>query len=389
MHIILDARAARPELTGIGRATLGLLKGLRAAEHDHLFTVLCDLGCRASIEESRVGDDRRFRLADVPADPFSFARQMSLARRFRRPPRADVWHAPFYVRPLLGIAPAVVTAYDLIRPGEGLGASPGRPPTTRVLKWAIKMRLSLRLAAHVITPSAATKEDLRKSLRIPAGRMSVVPLAADERFRPPPASQVEAARRRYDLGDRYVVYLGNNKPHKNLDSLVAAWGDLVRAGVAGSGGGAAALVIAGREDPQCPSPHRRYESLAARLRLRFLGDVPDADLPAVLGGALCLVSPSLKEGFNLTPLEAMACGTPVVASGLASTREVVGDAAVVVEPSATSIADGLARLLADGGLRRDLSRRGLARAAQFSWRRTAEETLRVYERVAGVQGAER
>ncbi|HLL77127.1 MAG TPA: glycosyltransferase family 1 protein [Pyrinomonadaceae bacterium] len=388
MHIILDARAARPELTGIGRATLGLIRGLRAADHDHLITLLCDPACRPALDELRVDHDGRFRLAVVPVGPFSFARQLTLAWRIR-PLRADLWHAPYYVRPLLGVPPAVVTAYDLIRPGEGPPGPRRRVAAAPALKWSIKMRLSLTLAAHVITPSQATKEDIRKSLGIPARRLSVVALAADEHFRPPPARLVEDVRRRYGLGNRYVVYLGTNKPHKNIDSLVAAWGELAREGVTGSGDGAAALVIAGREDPKCPSSRRRYAGLAPGLRLRFLRDVPDADLPALLGGALCFVSPSLKEGFNLTPLEAMACGAPVLAADRPSTLEVVGDAALLVEPDATALASGLGRLLADDGLRRELSRRGRARAAEFSWRRTAEETIRVYERVAGVRGAAR
>jgi alpha-1,3-rhamnosyl/mannosyltransferase len=337
MHVIVDARVIAPELPGIGRATRGLLHGLTQAAHDHRITVLYLPRHRELLAELAM--DARFELHAVDVEPFSFLAQ----RRVPRFADADLWHAPYFVRPLR-VGRAVITAYDLI------------PPVSSNWKWALKTRLSFRRASRIIAISAATRGALVSRLGIAASRIDVVPLAADERFRP-----MDVAR------GRYVLCVGTNKPHKNVDALVRAWRRLAPKDVE--------LVIAGGEDSRFPSARQRYGDVA-----RCLGDVPDDELPALVAGALCFVFPSLHEGFGLPPLEAMACGTPVVASNRTSIPEVVGEAGVLVEPDEIGIAEGLRRVLEDEALREELSRRGLARAAQFAWKRTAELTLASWER---------
>jgi alpha-1,3-rhamnosyl/mannosyltransferase len=337
MRVILDARAIGPELPGISRATRGLLRGLTQASHDHRITVLHQPRHRALLPEL----DKRFHLLPVEVGPYGFLAQRHVPR-----PAHDLWHAPYFVRPLAGVRRAVVTAYDLI-------------PALHRWKWALKTRLSFRLAKRIVAISEATREALVAQLGIGRSRIDVAPLAADERFTP--------RRRPGDLPERYVLYVGTNKPHKNVDALVAAWRRLSPADTT--------LVIAGREDPRFPSPRQRYAG-----DVRCLGDVADEDLPALMSGALCFVFPSLHEGFGLPPLEAMACGTPVLASNRTSIPEVVGDAGLLVEPDEEALADGLRRLLSDAALRDELRRRGLARAAQFTWKRTAERTLEAWER---------
>jgi glycosyltransferase involved in cell wall biosynthesis len=339
MRVIFDARAIGPELPGIGRATVGLLRGLTEASHDHRITVLHQPRHHALLPDL----DERFELLPVDVEPYGFLAQRRVPR-----PAHDLWHAPYFVRPLVGVRRAVVTTYDLIPPFHGSR-----------WKWALKTRLSFRLAKRIVAISEATKEALVAQLGIARSRIDVAPLAADERFTP--------VRRLEGLPERYVLYVGTNKPHKNVDALVRAWRRLAPVDTT--------LVIAGREDPRFPSPHERYADVA-----RCLGDVAEEELPALLSGALCFVFPSLHEGFGLPPLEAMACGTPVLASNRTSIPEVVGDAGLLVEPDEEALADGLRRLLADDTLRDELRRRGLARAARFTWKRTAERTLEAWER---------
>ncbi|HEX6083898.1 MAG TPA: glycosyltransferase family 1 protein [Thermoanaerobaculia bacterium] len=351
MRVIFDARAIGPELPGIGRATLGLLRGLTEASHDHRITVLHQPRHR----ELLAALDARFELLPVDVGPYGFLAQRRVPR-----PAYDVWHAPYFVRPL--VRRAVVTAYDLI------------PPERGGWKWALKTRASFRLASRIVAISEATREALVARLGIARSRIDVAPLAADERFRPwrtgNPACAVTGGTGRIAClpPGRYVLYVGTNKPHKNVDALVRAWRRVAPRDTT--------LVIAGREDPRYPSPRERYGDVA-----RCLGDVDDDALPALLGGALFFVFPSLHEGFGLPPLEAMACGTPVLASNRTSIPEVVGEAGLLVEPTEEGLAAGLRRMLEDDALRDELRRRGLARAAQFTWKRTAERTLEAWERV--------
>ncbi|HUR81200.1 MAG TPA: glycosyltransferase family 1 protein [Thermoanaerobaculia bacterium] len=336
MRVIFDARVIGPELPGIGRATRGLLHGLTQAEHDHRLTVLHLPRHRDLLND--VAADARFALRALDVEPYGFLAQQRVARIAD----ADLWHAPYFVRPLR-VRRSVVTAYDLIH------------PVTGAWKWRWKMRMSLRAASRIVAISAATRDALVSQLGIDASRIDVVPLGVTPRAAATPAAS------------RYVLYLGNNKPHKNVGALVRAWKRLAPKDVE--------LVLAGREDPRFPSHRELYGDVA-----RCIGDVSEEELPALLGGALCFVFPSLHEGFGLPPLEAMACGTPVVASNRTSIPEVVADAGILVEPDEEGIAEGLRRVLESSTLRGELRQRGLARAAQFTWKRTAELTLAAWER---------
>jgi alpha-1,3-rhamnosyl/mannosyltransferase len=173
--------------------------------------------------------------------------------------------------------------------------------------------------------------------------------------------------------------VGSNKPHKNLPRLVEAWATMP----ATVDRQAAALVIAGHWDARYPEARRLAEERGLTGRVRFLGPVAEVDLPALYGGAELLAFPSLYEGFGLPVLEAMASGSPVLCSHSSSLLEVAGDAAILVDPlDVSAIAAGLARALGDPALRRELRLAGLARAAMFSWERTAQLTLDVYRRVS-------
>jgi alpha-1,3-rhamnosyl/mannosyltransferase len=185
---------------------------------------------------------------------------------------------------------------------------------------------------------------------------------------------VEAVRRRYEVPQAFILYVGINKPHKNLARLVAAFAQLAVQIPD------VALVLAGRPDPRYDDAQRAVTEFGIAGRVRFIGDVAQADLPALYSSAACFAFPSLYEGFGLPVLEAMACGTPVVCSNAGSLPEVVGDAAIQVPPQDVhALAAALMVILQDGRLWTRLHRAGLVRAQAFTWERTARETLRVYE----------
>jgi glycosyltransferase involved in cell wall biosynthesis len=234
----------------------------------------------------------------------------------------------------------------------------------------------------VATVSRHAQRALSRFLGLPPARVPVVPNGTSATFRPRPPAVVADALRRHGVEGRYVLYVGAFKRHKNLTGLVEAFGR-ARAELPGH-----RLVLVG------PSQWR-FDELAAALRapglaeaVKVLGYVPEQDLPALYAGADVYVLPSFHEGFGIPVLEAMACGTPVVCSTVSSLPEVAGDAALLVDPhDPGAIAAAIVRVVSDAGLAADLRERGLRRAAEFTWERSARDYARVYrELVLGRDG---
>jgi glycosyltransferase involved in cell wall biosynthesis len=239
-------------------------------------------------------------------------------------------------------------------------------------------QLALNAAQLTIAVSHSTGRDLQRFFRVSPERIVVVHEGVDEHFRPPSRAEIDRVRAQYALPDRYMLYFGSNKPHKNVPRLVEAFARL------GSGDRklGTGLVIAGHWDQRYP----QAKDLAAQLnltdRVRFSGPVQDGDLPALYGGAELFVFPSEYEGFGLPVLEAMACGTPVVCSNRSSLPEVAGDAALLCDPQdVEELARAIEQALTDRAVRAVLQQRGLVRAAQFSWDQTAQQTLHVYHSI--------
>jgi len=272
-----------------------------------------------------------------------------------------------------GVA-TVATLYDLIPLHDEAAHFPLGRLDNRI-GYARYLRL-LQRADHLIAISEATKRDAVARLRIPPERISVTPLAVDERrFYPRSQEEIERALARYSLRRPYVLHIGSSDPNKNTSNILRAFDVFSRREHAEH-----VLCIAGKWPAQALAQlERSHAGLLSSGRLRMLGYVPDDDLPALYGGADLFVYPSLLEGFGLPILEAMRCGCPVLTSTVSSLPEVAGDAALLVDPrDSEAIADGLARVARDSELRAVLVRRGLRRADNFSWTRTAELTLRVY-----------
>ena len=292
----------------------------------------------------------------------------------------DLLFVPSHVLPLLHPRRSAVTVHDL-----GFLYHPEAHTLSQNLYLRWSTHHNARAATRILADSQATRRDLVHHYSIPESKITVVYPGRDETLAPvTDPALLSAVRARYGLVGPYLLYVGTLHPRKNLVRLVQAFGSLLRSSADGARAPMAGLqlVLVGQKGWLYDDILTQVRKLGLSDRVVLTGYVPDDDLPALLSGALAFVFPSLYEGFGLPLLEAMACGTPVICSNASSLPEVAGDAALLVEPRDTdALADALARLVADEGLRRELVERGFRQMQRFSWRRCAEETLSVLEEV--------
>ena len=362
-RILLDARKARD--FGIGTYIRGLLGGLATLQRFDVHALvlpgeerLIPPGVSASVCSAR---------------HYSFAELVAVRRAISRLD-PDVFHAPHYVVPFFPPRATVVTIHDLMHLSRPEHATAVKRAYAR---WMIGR--ALRLSARVIAVSEATRKEILAFGPAQGGKVVVIPNGAREDFLEGGKDSAEALRSPGALSpvppfkenlssssssSPYLLFLGNDKPHKNLDGLLAAWPRVFAAHPDLS------LVLAG------VAPGRA----AGAPGVRALGFVPDADVPPLVAGARILVQPSFAEGFGLPVIEAQAAGTPVACSDIPALREAAGDAAMFFDPhDVASIADTLNVLIGDQEKRRLLGKGGRERAAAFTWRAVAERTAAVYE----------
>ena len=283
--------------------------------------------------------------------------------------QADLIHYPASIGHGANLARAVVTVHDV-----SCLVNPSWFRWQHALYYRTMIARSARHAAAVIADSEATAGDLHR-LGLDRERISVVPLGIDPVFRPVSPEVAESARKQYNLPEHFLLFVGTHEPRKNLVRVVEAFGRIAHEIPH-------ALVLAGRSGWKCRPLHSAIAASQARDRILVPGFVPREHLPALLTAAAGFVWPSLYEGFGLPPLEAMACGTPVLTSNAASLPEVAGDAALLVNPEDTGeIAAQMLALATDDALRGALRDKGFERARRFTWQRTAELTAGVYRRV--------
>ena len=294
--------------------------------------------------------------------------------RFGRDARglgADLIHCPANVGTLRGGISMVLTVHDL-----SFLVEPGWFRRERAAYYRAAVARSVRRAARVIAVSEATARDVCERLGRDRETIDVIPNGVDERFRRESEARQAEVRAAYGLPDRFWLFYGTHEPRKNLPRLIQAWSSVAEECPV-------SLVLAGRAGWKVGPIVKAVEQSPHADRVHFPGYLRQEDLPAVISAAQAFVYPSLYEGFGIPVAEAMACGTPVLTSNVACFPEVVGDAALMVDPRDTeAIADGLRRLAQDPELRASLAEQGRARAAGYDWKRTAQLTLATYRKAA-------
>ncbi|MCS6770923.1 MAG: glycosyltransferase family 4 protein [Kiritimatiellae bacterium] len=374
MKICIDARWIFRELSGIGLYTQELIRALARIDTENDYILLFQ---SAELEDRVRADTRfhespRFRSIRVPYGVFDLRSQIALPGLLARL-HIDVFHSTNYMMPLfrLGRFQRVVTIHDLIP----LLFPDHAPKSRKTRLFPLYRRLMLevgRRAEIILAPSASTRRDILRELQIPqdrAYRVVVTPEGVTPDFRPGP--------RPTDRKEKVILYVGRLDPYKNVPRLVEALAGVRANGVP------ARLRLVGPPDPRYPEARDRARELHVEPFVDWVGYVSHDQLIREYQTADVFCLPSRYEGFGLTVLEAMACGTPCVCSNIGSLPEVAGDAARTVDPAILpQLVSALTEILSDPALWHELSRRGLQRAAQFTWERTARLTLDAYRRAA-------
>lgn len=282
----------------------------------------------------------------------------------------DLLHSLAFVSPLVSPYPTVVTIYDL--------SFLLFPKSLRGLKrfyLSLFTRISARRARRVIAISKSTKKDIVRLFEIPSEKVDVIYCGVDEAFQSLSEDQVADFRRKRGLPERFIFFVGTLEPRKNVTTLIEAYSSLVTRYPS------LKLVIGGAKGWFYEDIFAKVERLGLQGEVLFPGHIPRTELPLWYNVAELFVYPSLYEGFGLSPLEAMACGTPAIASNTSSLPEVMGEAGILVDPlDVEALAGAMSRVLSDKALRQAMGEQGLIRAKGFSWSRTAHETVEVYQR---------
>lgn len=384
MHVGIDFTAGAWQGAGIGRYTRELTRAILAQSADIRFTLFYAAGFPRTAPPPYLSEVERLcashphtRAVPIPLPP---RRLTQIWHRLRVPfpiewitGPLDILHAPDFVSPPTR-ARTIVTIHDLSYMVHPECAVPG---VAAFLRNAVPR--AVHRADAIIADSESTRRDLQRLLNVAPHRVTVVYPAVDERFRPLSPDKCEPVRQRLRLPRRFILFVGTIEPRKNLVRLLEAFARIDPTSLDDNGNDDLFLVIVGRRGWMYQPVFEAIERLRLHDRVRLLDFVADSDLPMVYNLAQVFVYPSIYEGFGLPPLEALACGTPVLTSNSSSLPEVVGQAALLVHAGdVDELSSGMLRLLNDRALREHLRQAGLEQARQFRWEASARQIIEHY-----------
>jgi len=371
LRIAIDAHAVGAKLGGNESYAVNLIEALAQIDSANHYTIYITTD---EARERFQGRWPNFKVrATLPHTPL-IRIPLTLSAELRKNP-VDVLHVQFTAPPFCP-CPVVVSIHDLSF--EHLPQTFKRRSRTQL---RLTVRHSARRAARIISLSEHGRRDIIETYGITAERVSAIPLAAPSHFAPvQDVRELQRVRHNYGIDGDYILSVGSIQPRKNLARLVQAYASL-------RGNKSAdklpKLVLVGKCGWLYDETLRALEETGVADTVVLTGYVPQEDLPALYSGSLCFVYPSYFEGFGLPPLEAMKCGAPVIVGNKTSLPEVVGDAALAVDPfDVEAIASAMKRVIESPALRDELSIKGQARAKTFDWRETARKTLAIYQEVA-------
>ncbi len=378
MRIGIDYTAAVQQGAGIGRYTRNLVRALADLDTQNRYTLFLAGGWGEG--DGLGGWPSNFRMRSVLLTD----RWMHILwQRLRLPlpiqvftGPLDLYHSPDFVLPPTGRAPALLTVHDLSFLRVPQFFVPGfREYLERAVSRAV------RKARHILADSESTRRDLIELMAVAPERVSVLYPGVEPRFRPvKDVELLDAVRARYALPERFILGLSTLQPRKNFDGLIKSYHRLLQDKCNQPEFESLHLVIAGGRGWMYEETLTLVKRLRLGSRVHFPGFVADADLPSLYSLALVFAFPSWYEGFGLPVLEAMACGTPVVAADNSSLPEVMGQAGILVDAGDTdALTEALARLACDDSLRAELVNAGYEQACGFTWEAAAKRLLAVYE----------
>jgi glycosyltransferase involved in cell wall biosynthesis len=371
LHIAIDAHSVGTQLAGNETYAINLIEALAQIDSINQYTLYVT---RREAVERFSGRWPNFSVSRIRPHTPIVRIPLTLSAELRRRP-VDLLHVQFTAPPFAP-CPIVATIHDL--------AFEHLPQTFKRRSWMqlrLTVRHTARKAAQIITVSEYSRGDIVKTYGVAEERITVIPEAAPNHFAPvEDEKELQRVRHTYGIAGDYILSVGSIQPRKNLTRLVRAYARLrtERPGVK-----LPKLVLVGKRAWLYGETLRAIEQSGVGDQIVLTDYVSDKDLPALYSGAICFVYPSYFEGFGLPPLEAMKCGVPVIVGNRTSLPEVVGDAALLVNPfDEVEIASALSALIDNSDLRDKLRVKGLKRANNFNWHDTAKRTLEVYRQVA-------
>lgn len=373
MHIGIDALPLAAARSGIGHYTFELARALADLTPEDEVDLVAPVSILTTDDENRRWPPN-LHITQPRLGMFGWRWFLLGLRRYARERAIDVFHGTNYEVPFRKACPTVVTIHDL-----SLMLHPQTHLSAAVRRWRRRRRFMIRAATIIVTPTETVRREVCEHLGVPGADVVAVPEAAREIFMPIPYERTAATRKRLGITGDFLLYVGTIEPRKNLVTLVNAFRE-ARGAIEGD----IQLVIAGQKGWLADE---LFDGMTREPGILFTGYLPDEDLCDLYSSCRAFIYPSLYEGFGLPPLEAMACGAPVIASRIPSISEVVGDAAVLFEPTDTvALVRSITEVAGNDAFRKSLRETGLKHVRQYSWTNTARQMREVYNEAIRREG---